>query len=298
MEETMDATARWFLLVALCLGLLIGSAVSCGGDDDDDSGDDDNDDTDDDDTDDDDTDDDDTDDDDTDDDDTDDDDDTGTGDTALGLDGTSGYGATAENFSPPLNVTVTIEAWLYLDENPPAHLGTVVATGVEGGTAYAGFLLSYGDHTGVGELEFVYVFMVGAGKAVYSTSTLPVREWFHVAGTYDEQADDATACLYVNGVQEDCITHPEKAIQDDYPLYVGWDTWADDFFGGAINDLRISDEVRYTGDFTPPAIPLESDEDTISLYHFDEGTGSLAADAYGVNDLELSGGYSWDEVAK
>jgi hypothetical protein len=38
---------------------------------------------------------------------------------------------------------------------------------------------------------------------------------------------------------------------------------------GTMDELRISDTVRYDGVFTPPTSPFASDESTLALFHFD-----------------------------
>jgi serine/threonine protein kinase len=49
---------------------------------------------------------------------------------------------------------------------------------------------------------------------------------------------------------------------------------------GTIDEVRISDFVRYTENF-PPAERFERDEHTLALYHFDEGEGDVLHDASG-----------------
>ncbi|WP_417391050.1 protein kinase domain-containing protein [Gimesia sp.] len=52
------------------------------------------------------------------------------------------------------------------------------------------------------------------------------------------------------------------------------------FFHGIIDEVRISNTARYSKDFTP-ASRFESDEHTMALYHFDEGSGDLLKDSSG-----------------
>ncbi|SNB51968.1 Concanavalin A-like lectin/glucanases superfamily protein [Thermoflexus hugenholtzii JAD2] len=61
-----------------------------------------------------------------------------------------------------------------------------------------------------------------------------------------------------------------------YPSYSGW-----------IDEVRISRIIRYEGEFTPPRAPFTPDEDTVALYHFDEGPEGpcrdTVTDATGMN---------------
>lgn len=55
----------------------------------------------------------------------------------------------------------------------------------------------------------------------------------------------------------------------EYPSYSGW-----------LDEVRLSSIVRYTGsDFPVPGAPFLLDDDTLALYHFDEGSGDVVTDA-------------------
>ena len=66
-------------------------------------------------------------------------------------------------------------------------------------------------------------------------------------------------------------------------------------FAGEIDEVRVSDIVRYpTIFFKPSATPFTTDSDTRGLWHFDEGAGTTAADASGnQNNGTLMGGVGW-----
>jgi hypothetical protein len=53
-----------------------------------------------------------------------------------------------------------------------------------------------------------------------------------------------------------------------------------EMFCGRIDEVRISNSARYTDEFEPNG-QLEVDDDTVALYHFDEGQGEQARDASG-----------------
>lgn len=54
-------------------------------------------------------------------------------------------------------------------------------------------------------------------------------------------------------------------------------------FAGFIDELRLSSVLRYQVDFTVPASPFVSDAQTLALYHFDEGSGTLVGDQSGAS---------------
>jgi hypothetical protein len=61
-------------------------------------------------------------------------------------------------------------------------------------------------------------------------------------------------------------------------------------FSGMIDEVRISSTARYTKDFEPEK-RHGVDPETMLLYHFDEGVGTVAVDSSGNgHDGEIAGG--------
>jgi hypothetical protein len=52
-------------------------------------------------------------------------------------------------------------------------------------------------------------------------------------------------------------------------------------YSGWLDEIRLSESLRYDTAFTPPTAPFAPDADTAALYHFDEVGGSVAIDASG-----------------
>jgi hypothetical protein len=55
-----------------------------------------------------------------------------------------------------------------------------------------------------------------------------------------------------------------------YPSYRGW-----------VDEVRVSNIVRYNANFTPPTQAFTTDANTVALYHFNEGSGTTANDSSG-----------------
>ncbi len=100
---------------------------------------------------------------------------------------------------------------------------------------------------------------------------------------YQRGASSETFWVYVNGKQ-----HQRAQLNQGWPIYLHLGKeFALDYdltqvaeqiklcgaAQGVIDELRISDGLRYTGDFTPPSAPLAPDRNTRALFHFD---GALA----------------------
>jgi hypothetical protein len=95
---------------------------------------------------------------------------------------------------------------------------------------------------------------------------------------------DGAMSLYVNGKLAGTVQAPQQA-KATVPLSIGAERYPDpakmqSFFQGVIDEVRISTRARYDRDFTPQA-RFEADDDTLALYHFDEGQGDLAKDSSG-----------------
>src|SRR5262249_59346735 len=67
-----------------------------------------------------------------------------------------------------------------------------------------------------------------------------------------------------------------------------------EYFNGLIDEVRISNVVRYTASFAPQLANFSPDANTVALYHLDEGNGTTTADASGNNSTGvLTVGAAW-----
>jgi hypothetical protein len=129
-------------------------------------------------------------------------------------------------------------------------------------------------------------------QLVDATVTLTPGTWNHIAVTLDATTDIAT--IYINGVASGTTAGFTDRLSD---LGVTTNNWfgrsefgTDPFFPGNIEEFRISDIVRYTGNFTPSLTQFAVDANTVALYHFNEGGGQTTADATGNNADGILGG--------
>ncbi len=114
-------------------------------------------------------------------------------------------------------------------------------------------------------------------KAATGHEPLEYDRWSHLAGVYD----GSTVRLYVNGKLVDSMTASGLREKNNLPLYLGADPDSDSSgsrpFKGWLDEIRLSRGVRYTGNFKPER-RVESDADTILLYHCDRTFGRLLPD--------------------
>lgn len=172
---------------------------------------------------------------------------------------------TSETIIPSTTDSFTIEAWVYLLGTPysgasraasPFH--PIVQESAGGGASDQGLYI--GDVTsGSGQLTFYRspgvgtTFSVSGGLGKFSNNV-----WTHIACCYDN--DSARMNLFVNGELVAGDTVPGGGWYDqpsrDFQIgdwfeagYAQWQATANMH----IDDLRISNVVRYTADFTPPS---------------------------------------------
>jgi len=124
--------------------------------------------------------------------------------------------------------------------------------------------------------------------------------WHHVA--VQRRRADGYLWLFVDGVLEaeadgpdGDVSYPDDGVpgnhcggpctDSDPFLVIGAEKHdagpAYPSFSGWVDELRVSDTLRYAGTFTRPQQPFVPDPFTVALYHLDEGTGDAVGDASG-----------------
>ncbi len=117
-------------------------------------------------------------------------------------------------------------------------------------------------------------------------ATIPVNEWAHIALVFEASK---SAHIYVNGVEvgNTELTRPfcaDTTISMGSLYRGGSSEQILDPFLGEIDEVRLSKTARYTETFTVPTTPFVPDENTISLWHFDDST----KDEFTGNDAAIS----------
>ncbi len=143
-----------------------------------------------------------------------------------------------------------------------------------------------------------FMFAIQAGAWDWFGGGKPtMNEWHHVAVTYDGTNTQG----WIDGV---AAPAPTKANAVDLastaePFQVGRRVCCGTTpFLGVIDEVRVSDVVRYTADFPLQTREFETDANTRVLWHFNEGAGvAIADDSGNGNDGELEGGPQWTEGA-
>jgi len=100
----------------------------------------------------------------------------------------------------------------------------------------------------------------GVSQAGRTTSNYAAREFCHVAASFDNQAQKMRLFLNGNLIQDTAFAASNNSFTSN--VVIG------ENLVGYMDELRISGTARYKAAFTPSAHRLNSDKDTISLFHF------------------------------
>lgn len=156
----------------------------------------------------------------------------------------------------------------------------IIDRDVYGGGDYGDYGISLGND---GRIAFG-VSRGSSGETICSSGSVTDGNWHHIAVT--RNATNGEMRIYIDGVQQANGFGPTGNISyrdlrpTAYPnsdpfLVLGAEKHdagpAYPSFSGWLDELRISNTIRYTTDFTPPTLPFVQDTATVALYHFNEG---------------------------
>lgn len=111
-----------------------------------------------------------------------------------------------------------------------------------------------------------------------SKEKLKANTWTHLAGVYDGKE----VRLYINGKLAGTKQGTGKRRTNNLPLYIGAEPnaqgAANRFLQGSIDEVRMSNSVRYTGESFEPDRRFMPDDKTLLLLHMDRHAGPFAVD--------------------
>ncbi len=144
----------------------------------------------------------------------------------------------------------------------------------------------------------VFSGLSGVGNGICGETNVADGVWHHIAVTrraFDAALGTGVLRIFVDGMLDAEGFGPtgDVSYRDDrpplslndpflvigaekhdagaqYPSYSGW-----------IDEIRLSNTVRYTQNVTRPSQPFTTDINTVALYHLDEGSGDTITDSSG-----------------
>jgi len=110
---------------------------------------------------------------------------------------------------------------------------------------------------------------------VAGTTYVEPGSWHHFALTYDSAT--STLKAYLDGRLDYSNAAVTGNVSVSVQQYIGYSNSG--YFYGYLDEYRISNNVRYTTDFTVPTSKFSTDANTLALYHFDDNTGQTLTDS-------------------
>lgn len=143
-----------------------------------------------------------------------------------------------------------------------------------------------------------FMFAIQAGAWDWFGGGKPtMNEWHHVAVTYDGTLTQG----WIDGQEAPAGTQANNVDlgPSDAPFQIGRRVCCGTTpFLGIIDEVRVSDVVRYTSNFALPTAEFATDANTVVLWHLNEGSGGAVADAStNGNDGQLEGAPRWTDGA-
>jgi hypothetical protein len=163
----------------------------------------------------------------------------------------------------------------------------IIDRDVYGGGDYG----DYGASLAGGRICFG-VALGSTGATIYGSTNVADGQWHHIALTRNTSTGQIR--IFVDGQSDASGTGPTGNISyrdgrsTSYPnsdpfLVLGAEKHdagsAYPSYIGLLDDVRISNIVRYTATFTRPSAPHAADSSTVALYRFDEGSGTTIVDS-------------------
>ena len=167
----------------------------------------------------------------------------------LYFDGANDYCQVADASDLRFTGSYTLEAWIRRD-----RLGVAQAIlNKDNGTSKRNYGINILSN---GNVEFSWARTSGSTRKTTSTVGITNLEWHHVACTHDAAA--GTDKIYIDGAAAGSSAVTGTPYTGTEVLLLGARTPGalTDFFKGDIDLVRISNDIRYTGPFTPPVLYL------------------------------------------
>jgi hypothetical protein len=204
-------------------------------------------------------------------------------DNSLHFDGVDDYVNVNENSLDSVTNALTLEAWIYPENNSKGRQGIFVKSR----DSYLGVDCNYGLRYYNTTINNVYsrsiVLQVGNGSLSYELATsdpIPQNEWVHVAATFESGVGGK---IYINGkqVSTSLISIDNKSLTignlsntrtyiGNYPI-----DGLDNYFQGKMDEIRVWNVVRTLQDINSNKCGTLSGTETglLAYYDFNQGVG-------------------------
>jgi len=166
----------------------------------------------------------------------------------------------------------TFETWVYFDSLPTSTNQGIIDqytsnTSISGNYRLGIVVDDQGDGL---DVHLANGWLLNSGTSSITTGT-----WYHVAVTWSgDPSASSNFKLYLDGTLVDTATAGYGPDCSRGTTWLGrWDT---KYLDGYLDEFRISNVVRYTGNFTPSTSAFTPDANTLLLLHFDGANGGTS----------------------
>ena len=152
---------------------------------------------------------------------------------ALSFDGVDDYVKVPDSSSLDITNAVTIEAWIYNNQDYDSWR-RIISKGDVTNYGYGLAIAAYKEP----EKVSLQLFDGTTPFTIRGNPTLELNKWYHIVGTFSD--NDDTMKIYVNGALESsniAVTH--HIVNNNDPLYIGYETRWRVVFNGIIDEVRI-----------------------------------------------------------
>jgi len=164
-----------------------------------------------------------------------------------------------------------VDGWFYAKDTNNV---CIFSQGTSGNSNRTGLWI---NGVGNGYISF-YVGTNGSGgtgnndASSWGNTTIPSNQWTHFATTYNGSQIE----LFINGISLGTASNTNDA-ESNTPFYIGAFAYnSAPAFNGYMSDIRISDTVRNTSNFTPPTSPHTPDSNTKFLLNPETSISDLS----------------------
>ena len=173
--------------------------------------------------------------------------------------------------STSLSITtdnLTMDAWVRFSSDPEAGDEKHIMGKADATFANSSFLLRYIPGAGLYSTSYSGA---AVGRQCATTNFSPVVDtWYHIASVIDASVPSITT--YVDGTSKTLsCSGTGIGINDgtaNFNIGIGRSDVPDRWFPGLIDEVRISNNLRYSGNFTPQTDDFTDDANTMGLWHF------------------------------
>ncbi len=183
---------------------------------------------------------------------------------SLSVNGSSGYVSVPNSSTINISGSITVEAWIKVNSINGNYQDIVCReaygqSGTGGGYEFA--------ITNTGKVRLDLYQSPTQYTPVIGSTTVSIGVWHHVAGVFD----GSQMRVYLDGILDGSLSTTNGPASGTSSLTIGKSTYTTYYFGGLIDEVRISAAALYSSNFSPGLGPANN---TRGLWRFDGQTAN------------------------